>query len=147
MNSIYETGAKTKIIERLSKLNPGQQPAWGKMNAAQMLAHCDIAMQVPLGEYKPSTGFMTLIGKMVKGMVLGPKPFGKNASTAPAFKITDERDFAVEKEKFLKTLEKISRGPSAVVHDKHPVLGSLTPEEWGRLHGKHIDHHFRQFGI
>jgi hypothetical protein len=147
MNTLFQPEAKNKIADRLSKLKSEQKAIWGKMSAAQMLAHCAVSMQVPLGEYKPSTGFMTLLGRMMKGTVLNEKPFGKNAPTASAFKIKDDRNFEKEKQNFMNALEKLSRGPSAVVHDKHPILGSLNPEEWGRLHSKHIDHHFRQFGI
>lgn len=145
MKTLFEPGSKEQILERLSGLSSSTKPAWGKMNSAQMLAHCAVAMQAALGEVKTSTGFMTLLGKMMKGRVLGPKPFGKNSPTA--FKIADPRDFEKEKIKFVDALDKLSKGASAVRQDVHPFLGKLTPQEWALLNQKHIDHHFTQFGV
>ncbi|MEO6592591.1 MAG: hypothetical protein ABIO52_09730 [Gemmatimonadaceae bacterium] len=30
---------------------------------------------------------------------------------------------------------------------EHPAFGQLTPKAWGVLGYRHIDHHFRQFGV
>ena len=31
--------------------------------------------------------------------------------------------------------------------DPHPVFGSFTPEQWGQMQYKHLDHHLRQFNV
>jgi len=28
----------------------------------------------------------------------------------------------------------------------HPLFGSMTPEDWGFLQYKHMNHHLKQFG-
>ena len=147
MRSLFDQGAYESISQRLDRLSATTNPQWGKMSSAQMLAHCRLSLQVPLGELKPPIGFMTLLGKMMKGRVLGPKPFGKNSPTAPAFKVTDQKEFVAEKEQFIVKLTALTKGPSSVKHDIHPFLGKMQTEEWGTLHAKHIDHHFSQFGI
>ncbi|MGH9801334.1 MAG: DUF1569 domain-containing protein, partial [Blastocatellia bacterium] len=30
---------------------------------------------------------------------------------------------------------------------EHPAFGKLSTKDWGALTYKHMDHHFRQFGV
>ena len=36
---------------------------------------------------------------------------------------------------------------SALHCPAHPFFGPMTDEEWGILIHKHLEHHFRQFGL
>ena len=38
-------------------------------------------------------------------------------------------------------------GPAAVANKTHPFFGTMTDDEWGKLHYVHLDHHFAQFGV
>ena len=38
-------------------------------------------------------------------------------------------------------------GPQTAKAPQHVFPGPTTLAEWGRLMYKHIDHHFRQFGV
>jgi hypothetical protein len=146
MKTIFHPEEKEQILLRLEKLSQQSKAQWGKMNVSQMLAHCATAMRVPLGEYQPKPEFISIMGRFMKKSILSEKPFGKNAPTAKAFVIKDERQFETEKKNFLDAFRKLTQGETAVKHDIHPILVKMLPQEWGRLHYKHIDHHFRQFG-
>ena len=38
-------------------------------------------------------------------------------------------------------------GPEGLSKAPHPFFGQLTADEWDKLQVKHLDHHFRQFGV
>jgi hypothetical protein len=147
MNSIFNHEKQNEIRQRLEKLNHSTQPLWGKMNASQMLAHCARAMQMPVGDIEVKPSPLRFIGRLFKKKFTGPAPFGKNSPTAPEIRITDKREFDSEKQNFMRAFEKICKGESAVKRDSHPFFGKMTPHEWGIINYKHLDHHFRQFGI
>ena len=90
MKYIFEKGGVKEFIDRIKKLNAGTPALWGKMNAAQMLAHCSYAYE----DNAPMPNFFTriLIKFLVKGTVVGNKPYKKNMPTSSAFIITEERD-------------------------------------------------------
>ena len=40
--NIFEKSVADEVIARINNLTPATQPGWGKMNVAQMLAHCNV---------------------------------------------------------------------------------------------------------
>ncbi|MFV0565365.1 MAG: hypothetical protein ACK5NB_05975, partial [Flavobacteriaceae bacterium] len=50
MKSIFNTEAKTEIVNRLNLLSPEAPARWGKMNVNQMLVHCQKPIELALGE-------------------------------------------------------------------------------------------------
>jgi hypothetical protein len=45
-----------QLKTRLAQLQPQSERRWGKMTAAQMLAHCSVSMQWAVGEVVPEKG-------------------------------------------------------------------------------------------
>src|ERR1700681_282153 len=99
MQTLFDPATKKAIQDRLAALSPGATRQWGKMDAAQMMAHGSVAMEPATGD-KPLKH--SLIGKIfapfVKKGLLGEKPFGKDSPTDPTFVVADKRDFAKEKD-------------------------------------------------
>jgi hypothetical protein len=147
MKSVFEKPAQEELCRRLEHLEERTSGVWGKMNAAQMLAHCTATMQVPVGDLKVRRTFISLIGWMFKGMIVSKRPFSKNSPTSDEFMIRSQRDFEQEKKRFTESFNKLAQGPSAVTCHDHPFFGKITSEEWGYLMYKHLDHHFTQFGV
>src|ERR1700739_4724960 len=114
MRNLFEPPTRQSIVQRLNALSPGAARQWGKMDAAQMMAHCSVAMEAGTGD-KPLQ--QALIGKIfapfVRSSFLGEKPFGKNSPTDPHFIVKDTRDFAVEKQHLAGLIARFcERGPS-----------------------------------
>jgi hypothetical protein len=149
MSNLFDPGAKQAILERLSKLGPQASRQWGKMDAAQMMAHVSTAMEAGTGD-KPLK--QRLIGKVfapfVRRAFLGEKPFPRNSPTDPTFVMADAKDFAKEKEHLTKLIERFySAGPDAAGKHTHSFLGRVSGDDWGVVMYKHLDHHLRQFGV
>ncbi len=148
MSNLFAASDRQTILARLDRLPSAARRMWGKMDAAQMLAHCSAALEVATGD-TPRT--QTLIGKFlapfVKRKVLGQEPMMKNAPTDPAFVVADTRDFAREKARLAALLARFcDAGPAVADGQVHSFFGRLEGGEWGALMYKHLDHHLRQFG-
>ena len=80
MRNLFDARVANQVKARLGKLEPQSERRWGKMTAAQMLAHCSVSMQWAVGEVVPDKGALParLIGRLVKPMCFGTKtPYGR----------------------------------------------------------------------
>lgn len=138
-----------EIINRIDKLNPNSQAQWGKMNIAQILAHCSAFQDIAMGYSTPERSWLGIfIGNLVKPIFYNEKPLAQNLSTIPDILIVDEKDFVAEKEKLKQKIIIFSKnGPEKTTTFPHPFFGKLTPEQWGKGIYKHLDHHLKQFGV
>jgi Protein of unknown function (DUF1569) len=148
MKSLFDTETYEEISTRMQKLGPATQRQWGKMDVAQMLAHCKAAFSVPLSEKKmPRNILGLLVGWAVKKKLYNEDPWKRNLPTAPNFIIKDKREFEKEKQELMLLIDRFyTLGPGKVGLFPHPMFGSYTSEQWGKSMYKHLDHHLRQFG-
>ena len=150
MQNIFLLSDKEVLIGRINKLTPTTQPLWGKMNVAQMLAHCNLApfAEIYNDNYKKPNLFARLFLRLVvKPVVAGNKPYKKNGPTGPGMKVTTEKDFAQEKENLIGHINKTHALGLDYFLDKEISLGKLTKTEWENLFYKHLNHHLTQFGV
>jgi hypothetical protein len=148
MKSLFAPADRQEILDRLERLETGATRQWGKMDPAQMLAHCAIALEVGTGDrLRPHSLIGRVLGRFVKGALLGDKPFSKNSPTDPTFIVGDPRDFGKERARLAALISRFGdAGPGAADGRMHSFFGRLKGDEWGTLMYKHIDHHLTQFG-
>lgn len=48
MKSFFDDGAYEELLYRLHQINEDTKPVWGKMNAGQMLHHCQMPLNIIL---------------------------------------------------------------------------------------------------
>ena len=149
MQSLFDADTYNSITERINKLTPTTERQWGKMNVAQMLAHCKEAFRVPLSEKPmPRMWLGLLLGWAFKSKLYNDVPWKKNLPTAPNFIIKDERDFNKEKHELMEMVHQFyTKGAGEVGKFPHPMFGTFTPEQWGMSMYKHLDHHLQQFAV
>jgi Protein of unknown function (DUF1569) len=149
MKNLFDKDTYTEITNRINTLTFQSQRQWGKMNVAQMLAHCKEAFKVPLSDKKMPRMFIgLLLGWAFKKKLYSEDPWKRNLPTAPNFIIKDERDFEKEKQELADLINQFyNGGPQKVGLFPHPMFGSFTSEQWGKAMYKHIDHHLKQFGV
>ena len=101
------------------------------MNAAQMLAHvCKPYEMVCDPEYarahkRPPAPIRFLLKLFLKPIVVGEKPYSRNARTAPEFVVADERDIHVERPRLIAYINQV--------------------QAWGATHFERRDNH--SFGV
>jgi hypothetical protein len=147
MKDLFEPNTAAEILSRLQKLQANTPPQWGKMNASQMMAHCQRPIEVFFGEKKLKQSLIgILFGRMAKKKLFADKPWSKGLPTAPEFLVKDEREFQKEKTRLTDLINRmITEGPNTIP-PVHPFFGKMSLQEWSILGYKHLDHHFRQFG-
>jgi hypothetical protein len=148
MKNLFDPGPYAEIKERMQRLQPGSARLWGKMEVAQMLAHCKAAFKVPLSEKRLPRMFLgRLVSWMIKRKMYDDVPWKKNLPTSPEFVIKDTKDFTDEKAQLLALIDRFyEAGPEGITKYPHPFFGTFTPEQWGKSMYKHLDHHLQQFG-
>ena len=150
MRNLFEATAVTEVKERLAQLRPESERLWGRMNAAQAVAHCSGGLQLALGEMRPPRMLVGwVIGWIVKPLVLADdKPMRRNSPTVKGLVVQDERNLGAERERLSGLIDRfVAAGPGGCTTYPHSFFGRLTPEEWATLMYKHLDHHLRQFGV
>lgn len=150
MENLFTSQGIQNTIQRINNLTPTTQPQWGKMNVAQMLAHCNVAYDMSLTDQytKPGAIKKFFLKMFVKNAVVGPKPYPKNGRTAPEFVIADERDFEKEKKKLIDYLNQVQNlGADHFNGKASHSFGPLNDQEWNTMFSKHLDHHLTQFGV
>ena len=148
MKNLFEPVAVNEVISRIDRLQPTTQRQWGKMDAAQMMAHCSAALDMACGQINPPRVLIgRLIGPFVKPIYTNEKPFSKNSPTDKKLVVSDQRDFLREQERLKRCVRQFHQvGEVKCTRHPHPFFGALTPQDWSRGMYKHLDHHLRQFG-
>ena len=118
------------------------------MNCAQMIAHCRLGIQSPLGEIKitPPPFPFNYLGSLFKSQATSKGIFAKNAPTAKELKIVDGREFEKEKKELITYINKINANQT-IKSLRHVFYGNMTAEQWGMFMYKHLNHHLTQFGV
>ncbi len=149
-SNLFDEKETNETLQRIESLTSETQALWGKMNVAQMLAHCNVAYDLTYTDkYPKPKGFQKFLIKLfAKNVVVGPKPYKKNSRTAPVFLVTDEREFEREKQRLIENIQKTQQLGSAHFEGKEShAFGALSEKEWNNLFSKHLDHHLNQFGV
>lgn len=148
MKNLFEREAVDEVISRIDKLQPSSPRQWGKMDVAQMLAHCCAAMDMASGRLNPPRLLIgRLIGPLFKSVYTNEKPFSKDNPTSNDLRVSNERDFLREQQQLREKVRQFHDGGAGkCTRHPHPFFGALTPQQWSRGMYKHLDHHLRQFG-
>jgi uncharacterized protein DUF1569 len=150
VKNLFEAATVEEVKERLVQLRPESERQWGKMNPAQMLAHCSATMGMAMGKVTPPR---ILIGRLLgplakKSLIVNGTPMRRNSMTEKSCLVTDERDFLVERQGLRESMDRFATGgPGVCTKHPHFFFGPLTPVEWAVLMYQHLDHHLRQFGV
>lgn len=150
MKNIFDPQVTSELILRVNQLKPESPALWGKMTVDQMLAHCCVAYEMAFTNKhpKPNTLMRFLLKAFVKKGVVNEVPYSKNIRTAPAFIITERKNFEEEKARLINNLEHtLSLGRDHFEGKESLSFGPMTAHEWNNQFYKHLDHHLTQFGV
>lgn len=147
MYSYFNQPAYNDLIQRLDNLKPNANALWGKMNAAQMLAHCQFPIQIALAKETVPLKPNWLIKFFFKKLLYSNTPYSKNAPTAPVLIVKESKDFHTEKAALKQWMQELWNDRANENRRDHPVFGTFTKDQWGAMQWKHLDHHFRQFDV
>ena len=148
--NIFTRDISGKIIERINELTWGSKANWGRMDVAQMLAHCNVTYEMVYENKHPKPNlFMRFILKVfIKKTVVSETIYKQNSQTAPIFIIKDEKNFIEEKNRLINFINKTQQlGELEFDNKLSRSFGKLNKEEWNNMFYKHLDHHLKQFSV
>ena len=149
MKNLFDAARAAEIDRRIASVEPGSPARWGRMDAAQAMAHCAAGVAMATGDIRPPRALAgRIFGALVKRLAFrDDAPMRPNSPTVTELRVADERDMATEKARLRARLAEFAAGGAArCTTHPHPFFGKLTPDEWAVLMYKHLDHHLRQFG-
>jgi hypothetical protein len=150
MKNLFEAATADEVKARTVRLRPDSERQWGKMNAAQAVAHCAASMEMAVGDRLPQRMLLgRVMGGFVKPMLLGnDDPMRRNSPTMPGLVVSDERQLDTERARLCALIDRFAAGGTqGCTTHPHSFFGRLNPQEWAILMYKHLDHHLRQFGV
>jgi len=149
--TLASSDCKESIVERISRLKPDSPRQWGKMSAHQMLCHLYDSFCAVISEREVSPARLPIPRPIVKWLILwAPRTWPHNVKTRPEIAQdadgTPPDEFERDRQRLLDVMHRFCSAPDSK-RSPHPMMGSLTWEEWMRWGYLHSDHHLRQFGV
>jgi len=150
MKNIFKKETTEELVTRIERLSPESRGLWGKMNVAQMLAHCNVTYEMVYDNKhaKPNAFKRFFLKAFAKNIVVGEKPYKRNLPTAPVFLVGSDKDFDTEKPRLIDYLHRTQELGEVYFDGRESLsFGRLNTREWNNMFYKHLDHHLSQFGV
>ena len=147
MKTMWNVADRRELRDRLSRLDAGAQRRWGTMSAPQMIAHLVDAMRMTYGDIQIPSKNLPIRYPPLKQLIIYWLPFPKGAPTAPQLISRPPADWPSECATLATMIDRFAECDASGPWPEHPAFGPLTGRAWGVLAWRHIDHHFKQFGI
>ena len=146
-----DTPSITELRAALDRLDAATAPAWGTMDAPQMLRHCSRFMDLYLGRIAVP-GWARMVSRLIGPFFLRSfltKPIGatpRNIGTMPAIKSQPDLDldFEAERTHFLERFTEVEALDGVI---QHAMYGAMKADDAKALVRHHTTHHFHQFGL
>lgn len=147
MKSLFEKEVQEEVKRRAKTLRPYSVRIWGKMSVEQMLWHISSQLKIALGDISVKLYFNEVIRRIAVWTFGMRITWSKGLMTAKEMENSDPASFDVEMDNFLITFDRMISKKEGYKFSPHPIFGHMSRDEWGKVAYKHIDHHFRQFGV
>jgi hypothetical protein len=147
MKSIFNPRDHLALHERVQALRTDTIPLWGKMSAAQMVAHLSDSIRMASGELEVAPKKVPFRYSPLKEFVLYVLPMPRGLPTAPELIARKAGDWTTEVADLRAQLNGVVERGAEALAPRHPAFGKLSAKQWGVLIYRHMDHHLRQFGV
>ncbi len=133
MRNLFEAEAVQEVKGRIARLRPDSERLWGKMTAAQAVAHCSGGLEFAVGDKTPPRMFLgRIMGGVIKPLVLGnDRPMRRNSPTVKGLIVADQRDLSAERERLYSLIDRFVLGGRGRLH--HACAQFLRTPDAGRV--------------
>ena len=147
MKTLFDDRRRREFQDRLGRLTPAAPPQWGKFDAARMVVHVADSLKMALGTLPAKPKRLPIRHPPLKQLLVYWLPWPKGVPTAPELLQRSPADWDAEVAALLALMEEAGTVPQDFVWPVHPAFGRMSRRAWGVLGYRHLDHHFRQFGV
>lgn len=147
--SLWERASRAALGDRLQRLTPETKARWGRMTCPQMLTHVNDQLRMSMGELAAARKRVPVRFPPLKQLIVYALPWPKGLPTAPELlvRVADGPVWTEEVAAFPGLLDRFGSRTEDAAWPAHPAFGPLSRRGWGVLAYRHVDHHFRQFGV
>ncbi|WP_405205181.1 phenylacetic acid degradation bifunctional protein PaaZ [Aquimarina sp. LLG6339-5] len=145
---------RANIEGYLAKLKEDSKPAWGIMTAQHMVEHVEKTIRIGAGEIQDfeiatPEEYLEKVQEMVYNHKPMPKGHNHPLMKEESLEALVHEDLITAKKKLLEAMDEFEiyfkENPDAIT--KNAVFGEMNKFEWDLLNVKHLNHHFKQFGL
>lgn len=141
----------TEFEERIRRITDASQRQWGALTPVQLLRHLTFMFELSLGEREEKKVFLPMPRTLFwlvffnwftnwpKAKIKAPDQF----LPEPEGDLEAERDACIAG--LRRFVAQVHANPEQTAFN--PLLGDIPLRKWARLHGVHMNHHFRQYGV
>jgi hypothetical protein len=149
MKSLFDATSIEEIQGGMARLRRETPTLWGRMSAPQMVCHLSDGFRIALGEESVTVRWTPLRIYPLRWFLVYVLPWPKGKlPTTPEIQRTQPTTWETDQAAWRGAIERfVQRGRRGESFGAHPVFGTLSTKEWGRLAYLHDDHHLRQFGV
>ena len=149
MKTLWNESVRRELHDRVNRLRPDAQAAWGKMNAAEMMAHLVEGMRLGAGEIpsKPRKVISRRWPFNLLFMYVLPMPKEIPAPVKAMVTTGWNVNWDESVSAFHRSIDDFAQRDRNGAWPDHPYFGKMTARAWGVIGWKHADHHLRQFGV
>ena len=147
MKTLFDDRRRREFRDRLGRLTPVTMPQWGKFDAARMVVHVADSLKMALGTLPAKSKRLPIRHPPLKQLLVYWLPWPKGVPTAPELLERSPTDWDAEIAALLVLIEEAGTVPRDFAWPEHPAVGRMSRRAWGVLGYRHLDHHFRQFGV
>lgn len=136
---------------RIGGIESESQRQWGTMSPEKLLRHLTFMFELSLGEREAEKVFIPMPRALIwllffewftnwpKGKIQAP----------PMFFPEPDGNLEAERVACIAGLHRFIEALKAHPQQKgfSPLLGNIALQKWARVHGVHLDHHLRQYGV
>ena len=147
MKSIFDVSSYDELKTRVNNLNENSEANWGKMSVGQMVWHCQGPLNIMLQKEDYGLKPNWLAKVFFKKSLYNDRKWSKGLPTAKFLKTKEDKYFNTVVVTLKALLDDSHSHKDKTEWEPHPGFGYFTPEQWGQMQYKHLDHHLRQFGV
>jgi len=114
MKNLFEPGTVHELMTPMEQLKPSSQRHWGKMDVAQMMAHCSAVLEMASGKgIAKRTLIGRIVGPRVRHVLTDDSQFPRKAPTSNELKV-GTCDFTQSRERLKQSLRYFHEGLCSV---------------------------------
>ena len=145
---------KTSIENYIANLNEDTIPKWGTMTPQEMIEHLEYSFRIASGEIQDfDIETPEKILEKVHAFLYNHVPMQRNYSAPKVFlerkSKLKHQSLTIAKQSLMEAYEEFELffKQNKESRTKNAVFGELNKFEWDLCHTKHLNHHFKQFGL
>lgn len=147
MGNLSSPDHREKILQRLRLLTPQASRRWGTMNVEQMLCHISDQLRMGLGDIPPEKPAGLLRFWPLNTLAIHFAPWPKGAPSPSEAFTAQSQHWDQDLGNLESLIDRFGKKDPDAIWPTHSIFGKMSGKDWGVLSYRHLDHHFRQFGI